>query len=165
MGFAMFKRSGFAMLVLVVVSLFGTAAADLALAGASQAHVKKFRRSVTIANNSGGRIIDFAKRSAQLRNSRALVRFAGRCDSACTLFLALPSHQTCISPGAYFRFHAPSAGSQRAARMAQVYMMRKYPGWVKGWIARNGGLSGRLVTMNYAYASRFLRSCSRVASR
>jgi hypothetical protein len=44
--------------------------------------------------------------------------------------------------------------------MAQVYLMRKYPGWVKSWIARNGGLSGRLVTMNYSYASKFLRRCT-----
>ena len=154
----MFHWKRNAAFALVVFGLLGAPISESARAGAT-------KKSVTISNNSGGRIIDYARKAAQLRNSRATVRFTGRCDSACTLYLGLPKQQTCISPGAYFRFHSPSARSQRSARMAQVYLMRKYPGWVKSWIARNGGLSGRLVTMNYGYASKFLRSCSRVASR
>jgi pterin-4a-carbinolamine dehydratase len=79
--------------------------------------------------------------------------------------MGLPSHQTCIDKGAYFRFHAPSAQSQRSVRIAQMYMMRKYPGWVRSWISRNNGLSHQLITMNYSYASKFMKRCSAVASR
>jgi hypothetical protein len=116
-------------------------------------------KSVSIYSNSGGSIGHFAFRAAKLRNSRTLVKFEGRCDSACTLFLGLPSKQTCISKGAFFRFHAPKHPSAQAARYAKNYMMRKYPGWVRSWIGQNRGLSGRLITMNYKYASRFIPPC------
>ena len=117
-------------------------------------------KSVSIFSNSGGSIGKYALRSAQLRKSNKLVRFTGRCDSACTLFLALPAKQMCVSPGAFFRFHAPVHASAQAARFAQSYMMRKYPGWVRGWIRSHNGLSRNLITMDYRYASRFIRTCS-----
>ena len=116
--------------------------------------------TVSISNNSGGSIIQYALRAAKLRNSHGLVKFTGRCDSACTLFLGLPAKQICVSPGSYFRFHAPVAASSQSARFAQNYMMRKYPGWVRGWINRNHGLSRNLITMEYKYASRFIPTCS-----
>ena len=119
--------------------------------------------SVSISNNSGGMIVRYALKTAQFRRAGTVVKFSGRCDSACTLFLSLPKHQTCVSPGAYFRFHAPTARSSRSARMAKSYMMGKYPGWVQSWIHRNGGLNGRLITMDYAYARRFVQICSTVA--
>ena len=126
----------------------------------------KIGKSVSISGNSGGRIVHYALRAAKYRSSNTLVRFAGRCDSACTLYLGLPSHQTCIAKGAFFRFHAPSARNPRAQRAAQNYLMRKYPGWVKSYISSRGGLGRQLVTMDYGYASQFIRSCpSRVASR
>ena len=117
-------------------------------------------KSVSIYSNSGGSIGQFALRSAQLRNSHNLVRFTGRCDSACTLFLALPRSQTCVTPGAFFRFHAPVHANAQAARFAQSYMMRKYPGWVRSWIRSNHGLTHNLTTMDYRYASRFIRTCT-----
>ena len=116
-------------------------------------------KSVSIYSNSGGSIGQFALRAAKLRNNRTLVKFEGRCDSACTLFLGLPSKQTCISRGAFFRFHAPKHHSAKAALYAKNYMMRKYPGWVRTWISENRGLSSRLITMDYEYASQFIPAC------
>ena len=121
--------------------------------------------SVSISNNSGGNIAAFAVAVARYRGAGTLVMFNGRCDSACTLFLGLPAHQTCISRGAFFRFHSPSAGSMRSERLAQAYLMRKYPSWVRAWIARKNGLTHRLITMNYNYASQFMQTCDAVASR
>jgi hypothetical protein len=123
------------------------------------------RKSVSIINNSGGVIVLFALKVAEYRDAGTLVKFSGRCDSACTLFLSLPKQQTCINPGAYFRFHAPSARSSRAERSAQAFMMGKYPDWVRSWIQGKGGLSSRLFRMEYAYASRFIPSCEVVALR
>ena len=120
--------------------------------------------SVTIANNSGGVIINFAMKLAHYRQAGILVKFKGRCDSSCTLFLGLPRQQTCISEGAVFRFHSPTGMSQRATRTAQAFMMETYPSWVKNWIYANGGLSGQLMSMNYAYASQYISDCSKVAS-
>ena len=123
------------------------------------------RKSVSIVNNSGGMIVRFALKLAEYRDAGTLVKFSGRCDSACTLFLSLPKQQTCINRGAYFRFHAPSARSSRAERSAQAFMMTKYPDWVRSWIQEKGGLSSRLFRMDYAYASRFIANCEVVALR
>jgi hypothetical protein len=123
------------------------------------------RKSVSIFNNSGGAIVMFALKLAEYRDAGTLLKFSGRCDSACTLFLSLPKQQTCISPGAYFRFHAPSARSSRSERSAQAFMMTKYPNWVRSWIQGKGGLSSRLFKMDYAYASRFIPGCEVVALR
>ena len=122
--------------------------------------------AAVIYSNPGGRLIDFALQAAKYRESGRLVKFAGQCDSACTLFLGLPRNKTCISPGASFRFHAPMSGNATAAYKAKLYMLRKYPGWVRSYIAQRGGLTGNLITMNYAVASRFMPSCGQtVASR
>lgn len=129
------------------------------IAGGAEAASSSPRQSVSITNNSGGMIVQYALKAAQFRRAGTKVKFRGRCDSACTLYLGLPKHQVCVAPGAYFRFHSPSARSSRSARMAKSYMMGRYPSWVQSWIQRKGGLSGRLVTMDYAYASRFLPSC------
>lgn len=114
---------------------------------------------VTIRANSGGNVARFAIRTASMRRDGTNVRFAGRCDSACTLFLGLPRDQMCVSPGAKFRFHAPTARSARTVAKAQRFLYAKYPGWVRGWIAANGGLTKRLITMDYSYARNFIKQC------
>ena len=120
----------------------------------------EFRDAVEIGNDSGGYVAEYALRLYEMREARQKVRFVGVCDSACTLFLALPAGQTCIAEGAYFRFHAPSAPSTSATAAVAAYMMRKYPQWVRAWIATQGGLSDRLTTMSYGYAQKFIRTCS-----
>jgi hypothetical protein len=123
------------------------------------------RRVVNISGDSGGAIVKYALRVAKLRNARSIVRFSGRCDSACTLLLSLPKSQVCITPGATFRFHAPRHSNGRAAAAAKRYMLRKYPGWVRAFVNSQDGLTSRLVTMNYRYASRFIRKCSTKQAR
>ena len=121
--------------------------------------LKPHTKTITIRNNSGGNVARFAIRAASMERSGTNVRFAGRCDSACTLYLGLPRSQTCISPGAFFRFHAPTARSARAAGAAQRFMYARYPGWVRSWIAAKGGMTRQLITMDYAYASNFIKQC------
>jgi hypothetical protein len=125
----------------------------------------EIQSSVSISNNSGGNIAAFALSVANYRSSGTLVKFDGRCDSACTLFLGLPSQQTCINRGASFRFHAPHSGSARSVQIAQAYLMRRYPVWVRSWIGRHNGLTSTLITMDYSYASKFIRTCDSIASR
>jgi hypothetical protein len=121
-------------------------------------------RTVSVANNSGGSVVEFAIKAASYRKSRTRLQITGRCDSACTLYLTLPRTQLCVAPGAFFRFHAPQASSQSDAKTAQNFMMRKYPGWVRQWITARGGLSRRLITMDYRYASKFVPSCTNQAA-
>ena len=121
--------------------------------------------SVFVANNSGGNIANFAVEAAGYRSAGTHLKFTGRCDSACTLFLGLPSEQTCVSVGAYFRFHSPTASSSRSEHLAQNYLMRSYPGWVRSWIAQHHGLSHTLITMDYDVVSRHMPTCSTIAIR
>ena len=134
-------------------------AATLTFTAEANAFPSFGRRVVSIGSDHGGRIIDYALRMKRLESAGSHMRFAGRCDSACTLYLALPRSRTCVSPGASFGFHLPTGASPRASRVAAQYMLRNYPGWVRSWIAANGGLTYRVKTMGYAYSSRFLPSC------
>jgi hypothetical protein len=121
--------------------------------------------TVTISDNPGGSIAVFALSAAEYRSAGTQVKFTGSCDSACTLFLGLPSAQTCVTSGAAFRFHAPFGVSGNSQKMAQEYLMLKYPDWVRSWISRNNGLTEQLITMDYSYARKFMRSCDIVAAR
>ena len=146
--------------------------ADVALAGkkvrlASLPPNNDFGRSVSIGSDAGGVVIQYGLRMLRWRQNGTRVRFTGACRSACTLYLGLASSQTCISPGASFGFHSPFGATSRGNRVAQAFMMRNYPGWVRSWIRGQGGLNGRIKTMSYGYASRFIKPCgsSTVASR
>jgi hypothetical protein len=114
---------------------------------------------LTIQNEPGGYITDYAMRMMEWRAKGVSVRFTGSCDSACTLYLALPYEQTCITEGASFRFHAPIAETQHARRIAEEYMLNTYPGWVRAWIEAMGGLSGELIRMDYQYAENYMQIC------
>jgi hypothetical protein len=109
--------------------------------------------------DSGGAVVTYALNMLKLKRSGAEVRFTGRCASACTLYLALPRHQTCIARGASFRFHSPYASSSRGNEIARAYLLKNYPGWVRTWIDENGGLSDRMIVMDYNYAKKFMRVC------
>jgi len=114
---------------------------------------------VSVKGDSGGNIAQYVIRTEEYRAAQTQVSFAGRCDSACTLYLGLAPEQICIRRHAYFRFHAPIANSARAQRMAMAVLMERYPDWVKDWIFLQGGLTRRLMTMDYKYASRFIPAC------
>jgi hypothetical protein len=147
--------------ILLMAAVLATADPGQAGAAAfgSQCAGCDFRDAIEIGNDGGGLVADYALRLYQMKEMGRKVRFVGICDSACTLFLALPADQTCLAEGAYFRFHAPTAPSAPAAAAVRAYMMRKYPRWVRVWIAAQGGLSDRLATMTHAYARNFMRTC------
>ena len=126
----------------------------------TQSADRRVHAPVEIKDDSGGFVAEYALRLYEMGETKQKVEFVGRCDSACTLFLALPAHQTCITEGAYFRFHAPSAPAASTAAAVAGYLMRKYPKWVRAWIVAQGGLSDRLTTMGYDYANKFMRTCS-----
>jgi hypothetical protein len=112
-----------------------------------------------ISNDRGGYVIQYAMRLQKLKQAGTSVQFAGPCLSACTLYLALPTSQTCISRRASFSFHAAYGAGPRGNAIATSYMFNKYPGWVRSWISSKGGLSRRLITMPYGYASKYMKPC------
>lgn len=164
------KKAAYAAVLAVCLSV---ACGDAALAG------KKIRlaslppnndylpRAVSIGSDRGGVVIQYGLRMLRWRQNGTRVRFSGSCQSACTLYLGLAPSQTCISPGASFGFHSPFGASGRGNSVAQAFMMRNYPGWVRSWIRSQGGLNSQIKTMSYGYASRFIKPCgsSAVASR
>ncbi len=126
----------------------------------------KFQKRKVIRNNPGGQVVAFAIEVAKLRVAGTPVVVKGRCDSACTLHLGLPSNQLCITRGATFGFHQASFSFATAGKklvksdVATNFMMQNYPSWVKSWIASKGGLRRNIKTMPYSYASQFLSTCT-----
>ena len=139
----------------------GIAVAVLVGASASALAFPSFNSNTkTIRNDRGGYLIEYALRMKKLDRAGGQVRFAGSCDSACTMYLAMPGNRACISPGASFGFHLPYGSSARGNAVAARFMMKSYPGWVRNWIHSKGGLRSGIMTMDYAYASRFIRPCA-----
>ncbi|MCO5062830.1 MAG: hypothetical protein M9924_00285 [Rhizobiaceae bacterium] len=116
-------------------------------------------KEFVVRNDSGGYVVAYAMRVAELKRNERKLRFAGRCDSACTMYLGLPRNRVCVEPGAYFRFHRPTARSSATVAAATEFLMRSYPGWVREWIAANGGLTSTLKTMKYDHTRKYLPTC------
>lgn len=134
--------------------------AFVTVTGANAFESSRKSNTLTISGDRGGHVIHYALQAKRLERSGRQVRFAGRCDSACTLYLGMPRSQTCITPDATFGFHLPYGASAKNIRVAQNYMIRSYPGWVRRWISARGGLSNSIKTMTYSYARQYLPSCA-----
>jgi hypothetical protein len=115
---------------------------------------------LTISGDRGGYVIEYALRMLKLKQSRRQVEFRGSCDSACTLYLALPRSQVCLESQSSFMFHLPYGATGSGNQMAASFMMRSYPVWVRNWINAKGGLSGRPLSMSYSVASKYLPTCN-----
>lgn len=115
--------------------------------------------TATIVYNNGGKVHMFHAQAAKYRAAGTLVRFAGACMSACTVFLGLPAKQLCVTPRASFSFHKPYGSTDAGNRYAEYRMLQAYPAWVRSWLARNGGLTAQFKTMPYVYAGQFIKTC------
>jgi hypothetical protein len=117
-------------------------------------------RSVTW--DEGGYVYSYMAQVDEAYQQRTQIRFRGLCASACTLYLSLPRWQTCIAPGAWFEFHRPYGGAPTLRHRTEQEMLDMYPGWVRTWLSRRTGsdrLPAGMVTMDYAYARKFMRPC------
>ena len=99
----------------------------------------------------GGRTVEFAQDVEKYRRSGELFRIVGHCQSACTMFLALPN--VCIVPGARLLFHA---GAQPIATQR---MMNSYNGKLRAYLTARGAMdtpvfhaiSGRDMISKFGY--------------
>ena len=119
---------------------------------------------LTIYSDRGGQVIRYALQAKRMERDNRTIRFSGRCDSACTVYLALPKRLTCVSQGAAFGFHLPYGSNPKGNKVAAQYMMRNYPSWVRNWIYAQGGLTHQTKVMDYSYTSRFLKPCANAFS-
>jgi hypothetical protein len=115
----------------------------------------------TVHNDTGGYLIDYVITMTRIEEKRQSVRFDGRCESACTIFLA--ASRTCITPRASFGFHLPQCSSPSNNRAAAKHLLNSYPAWVRVWLRAHGGLTRRLKVMPYDYASRYIKDCEHQA--
>ncbi len=125
----------------------------------------KSGNAVNVSGDRGGNVVSYAMKTLQLKQNRTQVRVTGACDSACTLLLALPRNQICVTQSASFNFHLPSGSSSQGNKRAAAFLLKNYPGWVRRWIARKGGLSSRLISMRRSDIGNNLPACQSVASR
>ncbi|MFC6445511.1 hypothetical protein [Shinella zoogloeoides] len=135
------------------------ALAALATTAVTAGAVSEAPSFYTVRNDHGGVIVDYAIKAAQLEQTGQTVKFAGRCDSACTLYLGISEDQLCVTPSARFGFHLPFGSSSQGNRFATTYLLKKYPRWVIGWLRDNGGLNRNLKVMPYEYVSQHIRPC------
>lgn len=139
-------------------SLILTAIA-LSLSAGSATAVPRSASEYVVRNDPGGYVIDYAIDMLKMERARRPVKFAGRCDSACTIYLGLNTAQTCITSAAKFGFHLPFGSDRRGNLVAASFMMKKYPQWVHKWLEANGGLSSKLKVMPFTYASKYIKPC------
>ena len=108
--------------------------------------------TMRIAEDRGGQIGHYLQTFALVRTSGEHVVVDGNCLSACTLVLGLiPREQICATARARFGFHAawmPDVdGHPVTSAMGTQALWNIYPGEVRRWINRHGGLSRKMIYM------------------
>jgi hypothetical protein len=119
----------------------------LAALGASSAS------ALRITSDAGGQIGPYLENLAALRSSGERVIIDGPCLSACTMVLGvIPRDRICITRRARLGFHAAwhpgDNGRTVPSRGGTQLLMEIYPQQVRTWIARHGGLSGRMLFLH-----------------
>jgi len=106
--------------------------------------------TVIISDDVGGKMKDYTTHFQQVRNSGEPVVISGTCVSACTMVLGLvPSDRVCATPNAVLGFHAAwtfdSSGKRVVSASGTQDLMNAYPAPVRAWIARQGGLTPKMM--------------------
>ncbi len=107
---------------------------------------------IRIIQSPGGQVGPFLDLFERVRESGERVVIDGPCLSACTLVLSIvPDERICVTKRAVLGFHAARSVDRRgrfyAEPEASEAVLRAYPGPVRDWISRHGGLSSRLLLL------------------
>ncbi|MCA6124347.1 hypothetical protein J6500_20980 [Bradyrhizobium sp. WSM 1704] len=124
----------------------------LLAAAAFFATVSSAAAEVRILASPGGQVGPFLELFEKVRASGERVVIDGPCFSACTLVLSMvPDDRICVTRRAVLGFHAARSIDQRGRTYAEPEateaVLAAYPGPVRGWIVRRGGLSSRLLLL------------------
>jgi len=122
------------------------------------------RAEVRILASPGGQVGPFIDLFEQVRNSGERVVIDGPCLSACTLVLSMvPAERICVTRRAVLGFHAARSIDRRgrlyAEPEASKLVLQAYPGPVRDWIVRRGGLTSRLLLLRGRELSALYRPC------
>jgi hypothetical protein len=126
--------------------------------------------TMRIAEDRGGQIGHYLQTFAGVRSSGERVVVDGNCLSACTLVLGLvPRERICATERARFGFHAawmPDAdGRPITSPMGTQALWNIYPGSVRSWINRHGGLSRKMIFLEGRALSGIVASCDQGTRR
>jgi hypothetical protein len=122
------------------------------------------RAEVRILESPGGEVGPFLDLFDKLRASGERVVIDGPCLSACTLVLSVvPNNRICVTPRAVLGFHAARSVDRRgrfyAEPEASEAVLEAYPGPVRDWIIRRGGLTSRLLLVRGRELASMYRRC------
>jgi len=107
---------------------------------------------IRIIQSPGGQVGPFLDLFDKVRDSGERVVIDGPCLSACTLVLSIvPGERICVTKRAVLGFHAARSVDRRgrfyAEPEASQAVLAAYPGPVRDWISRRGGLTSRLLLL------------------
>jgi hypothetical protein len=122
------------------------------------------RADVRILKSPGGQVGPFIDLFDEVRASGERVVIDGPCLSACTLVLSLVPHdRICVTRRAILGFHAARSVDRRGRTYAEPeasqLVLEAYPGPVRDWIVRHGGLTSRLLLLRGRELAGMYRSC------
>jgi hypothetical protein len=106
--------------------------------------------TVRISEDRGGRIINYLYKFAILRAAGERIVIDGTCASACTMILgSIPRDRICVTPRAVLEFHSAwdmtLSGGPAASIAGNRILWSNYPGTVRSWITRHGGLHSQII--------------------
>jgi hypothetical protein len=120
---------------------------------------------VRITNDPGGEVSSYVQKFQQVRASGERVVIDGPCLSACTLLTGIvPRDRVCVTSRAELGFHAASyyddaSRSLVPTREGSRVVMQLYPGAIRAWIGRHGGLTPTLKMMRGRDLTALYQTC------
>lgn len=107
---------------------------------------------IRIIQSPGGQVRPFLELFDKVAETGERVVIDGPCFSACTLVLSIvPGERICVTKRAVLGFHAARSvdrhGRFYAEPEASEAVLQAYPGPVRDWISRRGGLTSRLLLL------------------
>ena len=111
--------------------------------------------ALRISNDKGGQIGPYLDNFVSLRNSGQRVIIDGPCLSACTLVLGVvPRDRICVTSRARLGFHAAwnpdGSGRPVLSHAGTKALWDLYPGQVRSWLKKHGGLKPKMVYLSGA---------------
>jgi hypothetical protein len=122
------------------------------------------RAALRITDDRGGNIGIYWSRFSAVRDSNKQVIIDGNCSSACTLVLGLvPSRRICVTRNAVLGFHAAWRPGFLGLPVINVpatrTLLSSYPPAIRQWIARNGGLTEKMLYLSGPDLFALYREC------
>jgi hypothetical protein len=119
---------------------------------------------VRISNDKGGQIGPYLDAYVSLRQSGQRVMIDGPCLSACTIVLGvMPRDRICVTPRAQLGFHAawnPGRNGRPVLSQAGTKALWDiYPGEIRTWLKRRGGLKPKMVYLSGSELMAMYRAC------